>query len=163
MTTCYIEEKLGGEKQSECKIGCENEKRNFGRATLMKNKRKWWMAKLRNGKEADGTVRKRDTKIIRRQFFWASGCEIIYHTILCRIFSNFGQFFANSWLRNGNPVNWTVLSLKVRFVNIRYWFTKFFDLPQNWPKIFIIEQISIMCSHFFSYLRSIFCYVAIMD
>ena len=35
----------------------------------MKNERKLLIAKLRNEKEADGRVGKRDTKIIRRQFF----------------------------------------------------------------------------------------------
>ena len=35
-------------------------KQNFGRATLMKNERKLRIVKLRNEKEADGTVRKRN-------------------------------------------------------------------------------------------------------
>ena len=85
----------------------------------------------------------------KTNFFFEPEVVSLYLTPLSVQFFKFWSIFAISWLRNGNPVNWTVLSLKVRFINIRYWFSKFFDLPQNWPKIFKIEQYSIMCSLFF--------------
>ena len=73
---------------------------------------------------------------------------------IVQFFSNFGQFFANSWLRNGNPVNWTLLRSKKRFIKMLNWFFKIFlELHQNWPKIFKIEQFSIMFPQFSLYHR----------
>ena len=88
--------------------------------------------------------------------------EIDFLTNLSKFYA-FVQFFlflvnisAIFWIRNGNPVNWTVLCLKVRFLNILYWYSMFFDLHQNWPKIFKIGQIGITFFSIFSLSEVIF-------
>ena len=49
-----------------------------------------------------------------------------------KLLSNFFLFrpifssFANSDLRNGNPVNWTVLSSRILYIHVRYCFSKIF-------------------------------------
>ena len=72
-------------------------------------------------------------------------------TLLSNFFLYFRSVFAISWIRNGNPVNWAVWCLKVRLINIRFWYT--FELHRNWPKNHRIEQFSIMFSQFSLYQR----------
>ena len=149
MTTYYIERTNVAEnydverKKKSKRSDTKNEKQKIGRATLLKKTERGELksqsTKKRGRYDSESKTRKKGMSM---QFCLDRGCEKQFHTIdkpsswenwfldefvkklyFCPFFSVFGHFFGNSWIRSGNPVNWTFLkfgskSFKIPFINI---------------------------------------------
>ena len=107
---------------------------------------------LKNKKYAVCTILHRATREKKAiQFFVGNSFRIFSLTTNLYIWPIFlisGHYFANSWKRNGNPKNWTVLCSKVPLINIQYRFSNFFWIASELTKHFQIGTIYNFLLHF---------------